>query len=450
MPHAETLLFVDDDEPEVVEADVGREDGVSPYHDVAYAGFKPLERSPARLGRLEARDGLYPDWRSVEARGERLEMLFGEDCRRGEDGDLLAVHRRHERGAHCDFRLAVACVSADEPVHWLCRGKVFVYRLDGGLLVGRLFVGKRGIERVAPVAMDVVGEARDGVAFGLRLEKRRREVCHGLCRGFLVLLPALAVEPVHLDGLALDTYVSGEQMGVRGGNVELAAVGVFNSEHLAAATVNGNLRRAYVSSYAVIDVNYVFAGLKVVEVVDPLSLHRLRNRSCTRLALREHPVGLCHDDKRVAAVCGSFACERLKAAGEPVDCSDRVAALPCSFHVAFKALPGLVEKLGMVRLLRTKLGEAWKGRCLEAMRGYAFRGGVARKDGKHPGTRLRKAIWRIFVVLDCDYAGAFGKGVEYRGRVAAFAAFAACACNRENLVGIRALYRNLRGGVERA
>ena len=48
---------------------------------------------------------------------EAVEMLLGEDRRRDEDGDLMAVIDRFESRPHGDFRLAEADVAAEQPVH---------------------------------------------------------------------------------------------------------------------------------------------------------------------------------------------------------------------------------------------------------------------------------------------------------------------------------------------
>ena len=214
MPHAEALLFVDDYEPEVAERDLRREYRVRSDDDVAGTGRKPLECPLVRRRGLEARDGLDSYGRPVEARGEGLEVLFRKDRGRRENSRLPAVHRGYEGGPHRDFRLAVARVAADEAVHRLLRREVL---LDGGYrggLVGRLLVWERGLERVYSVALHIVGESRHEFAPRLRLEERRGEVGDRLLRIGLVLRPALAVEPVQPDRLALYADIAREEMCV--------------------------------------------------------------------------------------------------------------------------------------------------------------------------------------------------------------------------------------------
>ncbi len=82
---------------------------------------------------------------------EAAMVLLGEDGRRHEHGDLLAGVDRLERRAHRDLGFAVADVAANQPVHRPGLGHVALHGLDGRELVGRLLVGKRGLELGHPV-----------------------------------------------------------------------------------------------------------------------------------------------------------------------------------------------------------------------------------------------------------------------------------------------------------
>ena len=59
------------------------------------------------------------DREALEALGEILIMLAGEQGRRADDRDLHARHGGDERGAQRDLGLAEADVAADQPVHRL-------------------------------------------------------------------------------------------------------------------------------------------------------------------------------------------------------------------------------------------------------------------------------------------------------------------------------------------
>ena len=82
---------------------------------------------------------------------ERAQVLKREDGRRREERDLLAVHHGLEGRAHGDFRLAVADVAAEQPVHRRRRFHVARDVGDGGLLIGRQVVLERVGELLLPV-----------------------------------------------------------------------------------------------------------------------------------------------------------------------------------------------------------------------------------------------------------------------------------------------------------
>ncbi len=400
--HAEALLLVDDDEPEVAEGDARREDGVRADHDVARARGEALEGPLVRAARLEARDGFDPHGCAVEARGERLEVLLGEDGRRREDGGLFAVERGDVGRAHRDFRLAVARVAADQPVHRLRRGEIRLDGGDGGELVGRLLEGERGLERIEPVAgRDVVGESGNGRAPCLRVEERGREVGDGALRVQLVPGPALAVEPVQAHLLALDPDVARQQVRVGGGNVELGAVGVFDGEDFAAPAVELDFGRADEAADAVIDMDDVFARLELVEIVDAHALDRAPDGRGA-VAAGEDAVGLGDDDEA----------GNLEAAGEVVELQHRVAARGRRREVLVESPAGRVEKFGMVRLVRAELREAGQGGRLERVREDAARRGVARVDAAEA---VRAGLERIGVVLEREDRGVGGQEREKGG-----------------------------------
>jgi len=337
-------------------------------------------------------DGFDADGCAVEARGERLEVLLGEDGRRREDGGLLAVQGGDVGGAHRDFRLAVARVAADEAVHRLLRGEVRLDGGDGGELVGRFLEGEGGLEGVEPVAVrDLVGEAGDGRAPRLRVEEGGREVGDRALGVELVLGPALAVEPVQADLLALDADVAREQVRVRGGDVELGAVRVFDGEDLAALAVELDFGRADEAADAIVDVDNVFAWLQLVEIVDAHAGRRAR-AALRAVALREDAVGLGDDDEA----------GQLEAAGEVVELQHRVAA-PCRRReVLVETLAGRVEQLGVVRLVRAEFREARQGGGLEGVGRDAARRGIARVEA---AVRRRVGLERIGVVLECEDRG---------------------------------------------
>ncbi len=121
-------------------------------------------------------------------------MLLGEDRRRHEHQDLLAVDRDGERGAHGDLGLAEADVAADEPVHRPRRLEVLLDGLDRVLLVGRLAVRERRLELLQPLVLEVVGDALARLPLRVERDQLAGELLHRLARARLEQLPRLAAE----------------------------------------------------------------------------------------------------------------------------------------------------------------------------------------------------------------------------------------------------------------
>ena len=114
---AEALLLVDDQQPEVAELHVLRQQAVRADDDLDLARREVLERLLLLGLRAEPADHVDAHGKRGEALAQRLHVLEREHGRRREDGDLLAVHHGLERRAHRHFRLAVADVAAEQAVH---------------------------------------------------------------------------------------------------------------------------------------------------------------------------------------------------------------------------------------------------------------------------------------------------------------------------------------------
>ena len=117
MRHAEPLLLVDDEQPEIAELHVLRQQPVRADDDVHLAGGEVLERLLLLALGAEPADHVDAHRERGEALPQRLQVLEREHGRRREERDLLAVHHRLERGAHGDFGLAVADIAAEQAVH---------------------------------------------------------------------------------------------------------------------------------------------------------------------------------------------------------------------------------------------------------------------------------------------------------------------------------------------
>ena len=89
--HAEALLLIDDDQAEVAELHVLRQQAVRADHDVDLAGLELRQRFFLLLRRAEAAEHLDLDGEGREALLEGVEVLEGEHRGRREHRDLAAV-----------------------------------------------------------------------------------------------------------------------------------------------------------------------------------------------------------------------------------------------------------------------------------------------------------------------------------------------------------------------
>ncbi len=115
--HSEALLLVDDEQAEVLERDVVGEQAVGADHAVDLARAQPVDDLLGLGVGEEPGEHFDADRVPGEAIGERVAVLVGEQRRRREHGDLLALLDRLERGPDRDLGLAEPDVAAHQAVH---------------------------------------------------------------------------------------------------------------------------------------------------------------------------------------------------------------------------------------------------------------------------------------------------------------------------------------------
>ena len=115
--HAEALLFIHHQQAQVLKFDVLRKQPVRADDDVHFPGFELLESFLLLFFGAEAAEHVDAHRKRREAAPERFVVLEREHRGRREHGHLLRIGKRFERGAHGHFRLAVADVAAEQPVH---------------------------------------------------------------------------------------------------------------------------------------------------------------------------------------------------------------------------------------------------------------------------------------------------------------------------------------------
>ena len=150
LSYAEALLFVDDQQAEVLERDVFRKNPMRADDDVDLAMLELADDLLLFLRRVVARQQLDRHRKRGEASKERTVVLIGQDGRRREHGHLLAVHHRLERRPHRHLGFSVADVATEQTVHRLARLHVALHLVDCHGLVFGLVEFERFLELELP------------------------------------------------------------------------------------------------------------------------------------------------------------------------------------------------------------------------------------------------------------------------------------------------------------
>src|SRR5579871_4587465 len=88
MADAKALLLIDDQEPEILELDVGGEEAVGADDDIDLAIGDLFEHGPDFLGGAKAAEHFNAHGEGSKAAAEGLKVLEGEDGGGAQDGDL--------------------------------------------------------------------------------------------------------------------------------------------------------------------------------------------------------------------------------------------------------------------------------------------------------------------------------------------------------------------------
>ncbi len=263
---AETLLFVNNEQAEVLEFYVLGKQAMRADDDVHFSGFKVGENDFLLGGGAETAEHFDARGKCGEAFLEGFKMLESEDGCRREHGDLLAVGNRLECGAHRHFRFAVANVAAEQAVHRCCFFQIFLDVGDGGALVCGLFKLKGIFEFTLPGAIGSEGEALGGFALGVKSQQLVGHIFQRFPNAGFSRCPGRAAQPVECGFGAFHDAIALHQVHAFERNVEARVVRVTQQHELAAAAFGFDQSQTFELPDAVIHVNDVIAGLQLGEI----------------------------------------------------------------------------------------------------------------------------------------------------------------------------------------
>ena len=272
--HAEALLLVHDEQPEVFELHVLLQQPVCAYHKVAAAALQIFQRLADLRGRAEAAEDLYLHGIAEKALHRCLIVLLGEHGGRHEYCRLHPVEDALHYGAEGHLRLAVAHVAAEQPVHGDGLFHVPLYLLHASQLVRRLLKAEALLKLRLPGRI-----GREGVALllgplGIELYQPVRELLRGGLGARFRALPVRAAHFRQSDGPVLARAdVFAHKVELRRRDIQRVRPGVADFHIVLLHPVHGHPDDAGEAADAVVFVHHEVAHGEVRAGANPLA-HR--------------------------------------------------------------------------------------------------------------------------------------------------------------------------------
>ncbi len=216
-------------------------------------------------------------------------MLEREDGRGCEQGDLLAVHDRLERGAHRHFGLAVSDVAAEQTIH---RGRQFHVAFDVDnrrLLVGSEVPFEGVLELLLPVGIGAEGVPGYSLPGCIELQQLLGHVAHGLLDTRLGLFPRRPAKPVEAGTGGPRKAL--HQIEALHGNEQLVVGRVAELHELLRVGTHFDSFQPDEDADAVIDVHDEVANLEIAEVREERPRGRLPAVMCLPLLFEDVRLG---------------------------------------------------------------------------------------------------------------------------------------------------------------
>ena len=267
--HAEPLLLVNDDKPQIAELYIIREQPVGSDHNIHGAVLQPAQRFLLFPRTAVAGEQPDADGKRLHPRRGGVEVLPRQDGGRGQNRTLLAAHHALESCAQGNLGFANAHIAAEQPVH---RPGLFHVVLDfggGRQLVSGLLIGEPLLKIVLPCVIRREGIAGRLLAPGIQLNQfLRHRLGSGLdfAAGFC---PFGTAQTAQLDivGIA-GGGVAGQKVKLGDGNIEHVFFVILNAQVILGDTLHGHPLDACVPSDAVVLVHHQIAGRDLGQAVE--------------------------------------------------------------------------------------------------------------------------------------------------------------------------------------
>lgn len=266
---AELLFLVDDEKPEVMEADALADEFVGPDDDVDFTGGEVVQDGFCLLGIAGSREIVHAYGHVFETFGESSEVLVSEYGGGYEKGGLFVVGSGFEGGADSNFCFSEAYVAADEAVHGVGAFHVGFDGLCGFELVWGVVVEEGGFEFVLHEAVGTESKAFGALSGGVEADEVAGNVFYFVFCALFEVFPRAGAKFIKAGRFAFAPFVFAHLVkGVDGDeDVGVVEVGDFDG-FLCFAVVEGNTDESAEASDAVVDVDDEVADVEFAKLFE--------------------------------------------------------------------------------------------------------------------------------------------------------------------------------------
>ena len=265
MLNAETLFFIDHDQPQIMEPHILLNEPVSPDHNIQ----RPLPQTPQDLRLFpfctETAQLFDHDRRSGEPFQKTVIVLLGKDRCRHQHSNLSAGTDRFERGTHGKFRLAEPHIAAKQTVHGAGGFHIFFDLVCGAELIRRLTEGERFFKHALFQTIFRVRRGVDGLADRLHPEHAVCQRLNGPGGGGAGLPPLGGSEFIEVNNGLFRSDVLADTMCLPQGNVHHGAVIKLQRDHLRHCPAGGYHGKPPVDTDPVLDMDRIIALIQFRE-----------------------------------------------------------------------------------------------------------------------------------------------------------------------------------------
>ena len=272
---AESLFLVHNQQTEVCELNVFRQDAVRADQDIDSPRRDALKNFFLLAQGAETVEHLDGDGEGGKALLEGFEMLKRQNRSRRQHRYLFIVSEGLECGSHSDFGFAKADIAADESIH---RSGRFHILLDFSNRLALVF-GGRVLERIFKLALEFAvgreGETFRHSSLGVEFEQLVGHIDQPSLDLGLGAVPGLPAHAIETRLTASGTVMFLDKIEPRKRDVQLGAFGVFDNHEVFLPGPLRDRRHSPVAADAVLGVNNQVAHREVFEIREKRGSDRL-------------------------------------------------------------------------------------------------------------------------------------------------------------------------------